>query len=109
MIYVNLFGGCLVSSSVAIIFSVLSSYVIQTVGRQVGFAAWSVDDLTALTFGCEKHDAEKFFPHYIYDKIYLVSECCMLSKCGSLCVLFVPVAFSPQLCFHCKVCHQPSI
>ena len=48
----------------------------------MGFAAWSVDDLTALTFGCEKHDAEKFFPHYIYDKIYLVSEkrtACMLA------------------------------
>ena len=45
----------------------------QTVGKQVSFAAFSVDDLTALTFGCQKDDAEKFFPHYIYDKIYLVS------------------------------------
>eukprot|EP01032_Pedospumella_encystans_P014255 gene14255-16387_t len=43
----------------------------ETVGKQVSFAAFSVDDLTALTFGCQKDDAEKFFPHYIYDKIYL--------------------------------------
>jgi phosphoenolpyruvate synthase/pyruvate phosphate dikinase len=45
----------------------------ETIARHVAFAAFSADDLTALTFGCERQDAEKFFPQYIYDKIYLVS------------------------------------
>jgi phosphoenolpyruvate synthase/pyruvate phosphate dikinase len=48
----------------------------ETIARHVAFAAFSADDLTALTFGCERQDAEKFFPQYIYDKIYLVSAKC---------------------------------
>jgi phosphoenolpyruvate synthase/pyruvate phosphate dikinase len=38
----------------------------------VSCAAFSANDLTALTFGCERGDAEKFFPQYIFDNIYLV-------------------------------------
>ena len=49
----------------------------QTIAPHVTFVAFSVNDITALTFGCERSDAEKFFPHYIFDKIYLVS--CLLS------------------------------
>ena len=54
----------------------------ETIARSVSFAAFSSSDLTALTFGCTRRDAEKFFPQYIYDKIYLVSyQSCWL-KCG---------------------------
>lgn len=48
----------------------------ETIAQHVAFAAFSMNDLTALTFGCERSDAEKFFPQYIYDKIYLVRLRC---------------------------------
>jgi phosphoenolpyruvate synthase/pyruvate phosphate dikinase len=51
----------------------------RTIAQHVAFTAFSINDLTALTFGCERSDAEKFFPQYIFDKIYLVSTrvCCV--------------------------------
>jgi pyruvate,orthophosphate dikinase len=47
----------------------------HSIAQHVAFTAFSINDLTALTFGCERSDAEKFFPQYIFDKIYLVCLC----------------------------------
>ena len=46
----------------------------------MSFAAFSVDDLTALTFGCQKDDAVKFFPDFIYETVDSVSA--FLFRCN---------------------------
>jgi len=43
----------------------------ETIAPFVSAAAFNTKDITMLTFGTERGDAEKFFPQYIYDKIYL--------------------------------------
>jgi hypothetical protein len=70
----------------------------ETIARHVAFAAFSANDLTALTFGCERQDAEKFFPQYIYDKIYLVRAEYTLQLGWN----FPALAYLAILCTHCR-------
>jgi len=45
----------------------------DTVAPFVDHVTFNTTDLTGHCFGCDQQDAEKYFPLYIYDKIYLVS------------------------------------
>lgn len=58
--------------SVGVIFnSPRSCLRAETIAPHVMHVAFNTHDLTMQTFGCDREDAEKFFPQYIFDKIYM--------------------------------------
>lgn len=68
----------------------------ETMASKVSHVAFNTKDLTMQVFGCDREDAEKFFPRYVYDKIYMVSQASMLSQ---LCFSFSSVDLNEILIF----------